>query len=127
MPVWQGADGLDEADGEAEAAGNALDRGPAIDQRSKDLGFVGGIHRQTVEVLGKAGLDCGLGGVFEHQAGHFVVFGQNFVLGQRQHGLAAAFAGLDLEFAFGTGANDEILQQPARSDAGLELGIGCWI
>ena len=77
-----------------------------------------------MEVLGETGLDCALSGVFEHQAGHLVVFGQYFVLGERLHGLAAAFAGLDLEFALGTGPNDEVLQEPPRGDAGLEFGIG---
>ena len=76
---------FDEAHGEAEAAGDLLDRGSGVDQRGEGLGFVGRVHREAMEVLGKAGLDCALGAVFEHQAGHFVVLGQKLVFGQRQH------------------------------------------
>lgn len=80
-----------------------------------------------MEVFGKAGLLPNFGSVFEHQAGHLVVLGQDLIVCQRQHRLAAAFAGLDLELALGTGANDEILQQAACCNAGLELGVRRWI
>jgi hypothetical protein len=53
-----------------------------------------------------------------------VVLGQHLVVGERQHRLAAALAGLDLELALGAGPDDEVLQQPAGGNAGLELGIG---
>jgi hypothetical protein len=80
-----------------------------------------------VEVLGKTGFDGAFGAVFEHQAGHFMVLGQNLVVGETEHRLAAALTGLDLELAPRTGPDDEVLQQAAGGNAGFQLGIGLWI
>ena len=118
MLLNRSPEGLDQA-----MAGQETIEGFEVNQPAALPTRVGTLEVQLIaEYRGAA-----LAGIFEHQAGHLVVFGQYFVLGQRQHGPAAAFAGLDLEFALGTGANDQVLQEPARSDAGLELGIGRWI
>src|SRR5690606_13583704 len=107
-----------------EPACDVLDRSPALDQRSERLRLVGGIHRQAMEVLHHAGLDRVTGRVVvDDEAEYFVIARQDLVVDQRRHRPAAALAGLDLELAPGGRAHDEILQEAARGNAGLELGV----
>jgi hypothetical protein len=110
---------LDEADGQTEAAGNIFDSRTACDKRRKGLGFVGRVHGEAVEVLRKAGLDRGFSTVFEHEAGDFVIAGEDLFVRERQHRAAATLAGFDLELALGRGPDDEVLQQPMGGNAGL--------
>jgi len=115
---------FDEADRQPEPACNDFARRTSLDQRRKGLGLIGRIHREAVEVLGKTGFNGMFGAVFEDQAGHFMVLGQNLVLGETEHRLAAALTGLDLELALSRRPDDEVLQQAAGGNAGLEFGIG---
>jgi len=78
-----------------------------------------------VEVLGEAGFDRGLRAVFEHEAGHFVIAGEELFVCQREHRAPTPLTGFDLELALGGGSDDEVLQQAACCDAGLELSICC--
>lgn len=113
--------------GQTEAARDVLDGGTACHERGKGLGFVGRVHGEAVKVLRKAGLDRSFGAVLEHEASHFMIAGEDLFIRERQHCAAAALAGFDLELALRGRPDNEILQQPMGSDAGLELGIGGWI
>src|SRR3546814_3216937 len=86
---------LDEADGQTEAAGNIFDRRTACYERGKGLGFVGRVHGQAVEVLRKAGLDRGFSTVLEHEAGDFVIAGEDLFVSERNHRAAATLPGFD--------------------------------
>ena len=116
---------LDEADGQTEAASNVLDSRTACHERGKSLGFIGGAHGEAVEVLREAGLDRGFGTVFEHEARDFVIAREELFVRERQHRTTTALARFHLKLAFGSGSNDEVLQQTMRSNAGLEFGICC--
>ena len=78
-----------------------------------------------MEVLGEAGLDRSFAAVLEHEASHFMIAGEDLFIREREHGAAATLPGFDLELALGGGSDDEVLQQAAGCDAGLELGICC--
>src|SRR3546814_8000706 len=91
------------------------------------LGFVGRFHGQAVEVLRKAGLDRGFSTVLEHEAGDFVIAGEDLFVSERNHRAAATLPGFDLELALGGRPDDEILQQSVGCDACLKFSICCRI
>jgi hypothetical protein len=103
---------LDEADRQAEAARNIFNSRTACDKRRKSLGFVGWVHGEAVEVFRKAGLDRGFSTVFEHEAGDFVIAGENLFVRERKHRAAAALAGFDLELALGRGPTMRFCSNP---------------
>src|SRR3546814_1097362 len=109
------------------AAGNSFDRHTDGYERGKGLGFVGRVHGQAVEVLRKAGLDRGFSTVLEHEAGDFVIAGEDLFVSERNHRAAATLPGFDLELALGGRPDDEILQQSVGCDACLKFSICCRI
>ena len=114
-------------EGAGAAPRNLLGARTALDQCGERLGLIGGVHRETVEALGEARLGGSLAVGTEHEARDLVIAGQHFVFGKREHGPAAAFAGLDLELALGPGTHHKVLQEPMCGNASLELSIGGWI
>ncbi len=107
---------FDEPDGKAEAAGHVFSGSSRLDDRSESLRLVGRIHRETLEVLGKAGLAHFALLAFDDEASDLVVVGQRALFGQRLQRGETATAGLDLELAALSFAHDEVLQQAARSN-----------
>jgi hypothetical protein len=115
---------FDETDSETEAARHVFGRSPRIDDRSEGLRLVGGVHRQTLEVLGKAGLTHIAFLAFDDEASDLMAFGQGALFGQRLQRGETATAGLDLELAALSFAHDEVLQQAARSNVCPQLEVG---
>ena len=114
---------FDEAHGQTEASGDLLYGRAIVDKARKRLRFVGRVHRQAMEVFCKAGFGCHRIGSIEHQAGDLVVAGQYFVIDKGKHGTAATLTRFDFKPAFGRDANDKVLQETVRGNAGLEFGI----
>src|SRR3546814_15040273 len=109
------------------AAGNIFDRRTACYERGKGLGFVGRVHGQAVEVLRTAGLDRGFSTVLEHEAGDFVIAGEDLFVSERNHRAAATRPGFDFELALGGRPDDEPLKQSVGCDACPKLSIHCRI
>jgi hypothetical protein len=118
---------LDKADSQTEAAGNIFDGRTPGHERSEGLGFVGRVHGEAMEVLREASFDGGFRAVLEYEARDLMVAGEQLFFGEREHRATAAFAGFDLKFALRGGPDDEVLQQAAGCNAGLQLSIGCRI
>ena len=74
---------FDETDGEAEAARHVFGGSPCLDDGGEGLRLVSRIHRETLEVLGKAGFAHLAFLAFDDEAGNFMAFGQGALFSQR--------------------------------------------
>src|SRR3546814_15866182 len=102
------------------AAGNIFDRRTACYERGKGLGFVGRVHGQAVEVLRKAGLDRGFSTVLEHEAGDFVIAGEDIVVSERNPRAAATLPGFDVELDTAGRPEVAILRQSVDTGGTLQ-------
>ena len=109
------------------SADEVLRLAASLDQGSERLRFVGGVHREAMEVLGQARFDCDFRIVLKHEAGNLVALRQDFLFGKRQQGAAAALSGFDLEFSTSGRPNDEVLQQAMGGNARFQFGICVWV
>jgi hypothetical protein len=98
-----------------------------FDQLAEGEAFVGGVHREPLEVLGKARFLRRF--AIDDQATDLMIGGDLPFVGERLERAPAPFAGFDGEAAPGLaqGRDDEILKQAVRLDIGLELEVGLWI
>ena len=114
---------FNEARGDAEPLGDVFGTGAVdVNEVAEGRAFVGRVHGLALIVFGEAGF-AGVAAVVQHQHRDRIVLGQRAVADQLMDAGEAAAAGGDFELAglFGDAKADQVLQDAARGDIGLQL------